>query len=204
GHSELQVSGADKPLDKLALDLANTLGASYKPELIQKNRELVKSTKISAAERLAQVRGAYSVSSANISAPESTKITFLIVDDVYTSGATTNEISRAISETYPEASIYIFTLVKTIFRTEAGKASAEMQHNTQLFSDLYDPVGRNTSIIPYQAIYQPRRFKSKPISKKYSANYAKTNHNFVFHNLQSYSIASEPNSGSIFSAIQIL
>lgn len=204
GHSELQVSGADKPLDKLALDLANTLGASYKPELIQKNRELVKSTKISAAERLAQVRGAYSVSSANISAPESTKITFLIVDDVYTSGATTNEISRAISETYPEASIYIFTLVKTIFRTEAGKASAEMQHNTQLFSDLYDPVGRNTSIIPYQAIYQPRRFKRKPISKKYSANYAKTNHNFVFHNLQSYSIASEPNSGSIFSAIQIL
>lgn len=204
GHSELQVSGSDKPLDKLAFDLANSLGASYQPELIQKNRELIKSTKISAAERLTQVHGAYSVSSAKISAPESTKLTFLIVDDVYTSGATTGDISRAISENYPEASIYVFTLLKTLFRAEVGKVSAEMQHNTQLFADLYDSVDPTTNIASYKDICRPRKFKGKPVSKKYSANYAKTNHNFVFHNLQSYSIASEPNSGSIFSAIQIL
>jgi ATP-dependent DNA helicase RecQ len=204
GHSELKVSGTDQPLDKLALSLANSLGASYKPELLEKNRALVKSTKMSAEERREQVRGAYSVSSDKISASESEKLTFLIVDDVYTSGATAHEISRAISEAYSEANIYVFTLVKTLYRSEAGKASAEMQLNTLLFTDIYDPAELDGDVESDQAISVSRKYKGKLVTKKFSANYARTNHNFVFHNLQPYSIASEPNSSSIFSAVQIL
>ena len=204
GHNELKVSGSDKPLDKLALNIANSLSASYKPSLIEKNRELIKSTKISAAERKSQVSGAYSVSYDKTLVPDAAKITFLIVDDVYTSGATTGEISRAISEAYPEARVYIFTLVKTLYRTEADKASVELQHNTQLFADLYNSLDIDSNFDSEQEISKSHRYSGKLVAKNYSANYARTNHNFVFHNLQPYSIASEPSFGSLFSAIQIL
>ena len=204
GHSELKATGTGHPLDSLALSLAKVLGARYRPELVEKNRVLAKSTKMSAPQRLSQVSGAYSVRPSSIPTPKFEKLTFLIVDDVYTSGATTNEISRAISEAYPEASIYVFTLVKTLFRKEARKASAEVQLNTQLFSDLYDPVNATKNSGSNQEMNEHRKFKGKLINKKYSANYSKTNHNFVIQNLHSYSIASESNSIPIFNAVQIL
>lgn len=204
GHSELKAIDAKQPLDRLANSLAASLGARYKPELIEKNRKLLKSTSVNANERLAQVRGAYSVRYEKTSAQESSKLTFLIVDDVYTSGATTSEISRAISEAYPESNVYVFTLVKTLFRAEAKKASTEIQLNTQLFADLYNEIKIDAITHSDNSIRVSPKYKGKLVSSKYSANYARTNHNFVFHNLQPYSISSQPNSGSIFSAVQIL
>ena len=204
GHSELKVTGIDTPLDHLAFNLANALNASYKPDLIEKSRVLVKSTNLSGAERQTQVAGAYSVSSNQRSKLEFSKRTFLIVDDVLTTGATTKEIVRAISKAFPESCIYVFTLVKTLYRVQVDKASIEKQHNTQLYADLYSPIKFDENIDCVQVISEPRKLNSKLQTKIYSANYARTNHNFVFNNLKHHSIASEVDSISLFSVIQIL
>jgi len=201
GHSELEVLGSDKPLDKLALDLADALGAVYQPSLITKDCKLEKSTKLSASDRKLQIQGVYSAHLEKLPKSKLEKLTFLIVDDVYTSGATTNEIYRAISEAYKEAGVYIFTLAKTLYRAEVDTISKEMQINTQLFADLYHPLNVNSHSASSD---KPEKAKGNLVNVKYSANYAKTNHNFVFQNLRQYSITSEPNSSTTYSVIQIL
>lgn len=206
GHSEIQLGGSDpqRPLDQLSERLAESLNATYCPICIQKNRVLVKSTQCSAKERELQVHGAYSV---NLDAIRTSKnnLTFLVVDDVFTSGATTRDITRALCDAYPKARIYIFTLVKTLYRSQAGGTTVEAQHNSQLFSDLYTlgiesqiPLDESTEQLFTQSL------RSNLVTKRFSANYTKTNHNFVFHNLKSFSIASEPESRSILNAIYIL
>lgn len=206
GHLELAVSASncEKPLDHLAGSLANALNAKYLPDSLHKSRELVKSAQCSALERREQVRGVYTLDAKVIGAPKKTRLTFLIVDDVFTSGATTDEISRAISEAYPQANIYVFTLAKTLYRTEARAVSAEAQHNTQLFTDLYAPLTAIADTTTDQTPSQNVEHKARLVCKKYTANYSKTNHNFIFQNLKPYSIASEPSSKSVFSALQIV
>lgn len=202
GHAELAVGNAQKPLDKLAKVLARALGATYIPNFLIKLKELQKSTGCTAAERAVQVKGAYSVDiSSGVIRAERPR--FLIVDDVYTSGATTSEIQRAITKVYPESQVYIFTLLKTLYRSEANKASAEMQHNTQLLADLYSAVPSATAELDHP-VFESIRLSRKLVSKKVSANYTNTNHNFVFHNLPPYSIASETKSKQLFSSLQIL
>ncbi|MBT4731761.1 RecQ family ATP-dependent DNA helicase [Candidatus Woesearchaeota archaeon] len=201
GHSELEVLDNAKPLDRLALGLADALGAVYRPSLVKKSRKLEKSTKLSAVDRKLQIRGVYSAHVEKLPKPKLESLTFLIVDDVYTSGATTSDISRAISEAYPEANVYIFALVKTLYRAQVETASKETQINTQLFADLYHSLSINSASTPND---KPERAKGKLVNIKYSANYAKTNHNFIFQNLKQYSIASESNSITEYNVIQIL
>jgi len=200
GHSELNAEKGTKPLDILSLALANALGAAYVPEALVKSKVLQKSTQISAAERSAQVNGVYSLK--RIEKASSNSLTFLVIDDVFTSGATTRDIQRAIAETYPHAQVYVFTLVKTLYRSEGHLASLELQHNNQLYSDLYN------RLIPKdekEILSQPRKTSNRRlIAKKFSANYTNTNHNFVIHNLPIYSIASEANSEQLYASIQVL
>jgi ATP-dependent DNA helicase RecQ len=203
GHAELGASNADQPLDFLASHLARALRASYKPSGLCKNRVLVKSTNIGEADRRLQMRGAYEVYSDAVGVPESESVTFLIVDDVLTSGATTQEIVRAITEVYANASFYVFTLAKTLFRSDAEKASAEVQHNAQLYSDLYSPVCQLVSITKTNESSEETQIR-RPTSKNFTANYSKTNHNFVIHNLPRWSIKSEPSAQSTFRAVQII
>jgi ATP-dependent DNA helicase RecQ len=202
GHAELAAEGVDKPLDKLGIALAEALQAEYRPTALKKSRVLRKSTGISAAERAAQVADAYSLTVpddlSNLGRPR-----FLIIDDVYTSGATTREIQRAIIDSCPRAQVFVFTLVKTLYRSEANRASLELQHNTRLFSDLYDQLAPERTWID-ESLQEPKRLAKKLVSKKVTANYTNTNHNFVFHNLPLYSIASEAKSEQLYSALQIL
>ncbi|MDF1629116.1 MAG: RecQ family ATP-dependent DNA helicase [Alcanivoracaceae bacterium] len=207
GHAEMEpdCTASDKPLDQLSLLIANSLGASYAPNLLRKKRALVKSTQCSGKERKLQVDGAYSVSSDVLTASKGKIFTFMIVDDVLTSGATTKEVERALRDRWPNARIHIFTLVKTLYRSQSSEASAESQHNAQLFADLYAPVKvpeAEFSCEDRPTASMPNRFGLT--SKVFSANYCKTNHNFIFHNLKSFSIASEVESKPILSAIYVL
>lgn len=202
GHDELVAAISEKPLDTLGNTLAKALNAKYQPTALSKSRVLQKSTGISAVERAAQVDGAYTMSLPD-SVLNKDRPRFLIIDDVHTSGATTNEIQRAIAEACPSAQVFIFTLVKTLYRSEANKASSEIQHNTQLFSDLFNKATSETEE-SNDTFVVPARRRRKLVSKKYSANYTNTNHNFVFHNLPLYSIASEAKSEKLYAAIQIL
>lgn len=203
GHSELVAEGLTKPLDKLGCVLAEALRAQYQPDILIKSKKLQKSTWLSALERAEQVKGAYSVTTIPDDFLNFERPRFLIIDDVYTSGATTREIQRAITEACPSAQVFIFTLAKTLHRTEANKSSLELQHNTQLYSDLYNQQiskdDESSEVFSLQ-----KRISRKLVSKKITANYTNTNHNFVFHNLPLYSISSEANSEQLYRTIQIL
>lgn len=200
GHAEITVEHSDNStsLDYLASSLAGHLHAEYIPNLLSKNRALNKSTLVSAAERKNQVKGAYNVHSEIILQGDGS--TFLIVDDVFTSGATTGEIISAITASFPKANVYVFTLVKTLYRSQAEIGTKEAQHNAQLFSDLY---AENSLIIKKPSKIN-RRKRINLTDKKYSAGYAHTNNNFVIQNLKSVSIASEPSMKPILQVIYVL
>ncbi len=203
GHAELAAGRQSTPLDRLGAPLAAAVGARYKPDGLRKSRALVKSTKCTAKERQQQVSGVYSAASGLAGAHDDREVTFLIIDDVLTSGATTEEMARALSATYPHSRVYVFTLVKTLYRAESVRESGEAQHNALLFADLYHTVE------PRPNAATPARSKTSPrlvhlVSKEFSANYAPTNHNFVFQNLTSYSIAAEAESTPILNAVYVL
>lgn len=207
GHTELEARAEENkaPLDFFAEKISQSLGASYCPCALKKDRVLVKSTKSTAKERKLQVHGAYSVNHDALNISKSSQVTFLVVDDVFTSGATTGEITRALNESYPNARVYIFTLVKTLYRSEADEASAEGQHNAQLFSDLHS----KGSTPQNEFIHHDDRKNNSPsknglVVKSFSASYCRTNSNFVFQNIKSFSIASESNSKLILNAVYIL
>lgn len=204
GHAELDTSVNGSPLDLLGSRLAASIDASYRPDCIQKSRILVKSTKCSAKEREQQAHGVYTVDRDIIGFANYADLTFLVVDDVLTSGATTRDISRALSDTYPRARIYIFTLVKTVHRSQDKCESVEAQHNAQLFSDLYSHEKRQPEVTAEQDYTVPRIGRTNLFNKKLSANYSKTNHNFVYQNLKSFCIASEPESKPILNAVYVL
>lgn len=202
GHAELNANSGSKPLDRLAQELALAIGATYCSNSVNKSKILQKSTSCSAAERAFQVKGAYSLNFSS-TAIISQQPCFLIVDDVYASGATTAEIQRAINDVYPKAKVYVFTLLKTIFRLESRQFSSEYQHNNQLLSDLYNTTTEYQAESLKESI-ESKNTKRKLQSKRISANYTNTNNNFVIFNLPNYSIASEGTSKTLYSSIQIL
>ena len=205
GHAETQVhlSDLNAPLDKLGEQLAHSLGAIYRPDIVRKNRVLVKSVRCSKKERERQVQGAYSIIEQDSLFADTERASFLVIDDVLTSGATTREVIRAISSSYPEATVYVFTLVKTLYRSQDQRDSLESQHNTRLIADLYTPLEHFDE--PYEGVSEAHPVHTRGlISKSFSANYANTNHNFIFQNLSSFSIASEQNSKTVLDAIFVL
>ena len=205
GHAETEASSIDLvlPLDRLGSQLARSLNATYRPDYLRKSRVLVKSFQCTAKEREKQVQGVYTIDPNITESQNNDKLTFLVIDDVMTSGATTRDISRALSLAYPGARIYIFTLVKTLYRSQDKPESVEAQHNAQLFNDLY--TTEDLPILASEDVYSDRSAdRTGLISKKFSANYANTNHNFIFQNLRSFSIASEPDSKPILNAVYVL
>ncbi len=204
GHAELDASANSTSLDMLGARLAASIGAEYRPDCLYKSSSLAKSTTCSAKERAQQVHGVYSSTPGLKTSQNKSVSTFLIVDDVLTSGATTGDIVRALSESYPKARVFIFTLVKTLYRAECVRESAEAQHNGQLFSDLYSKTQRLPETPAINTDAARHSSQAHLISKKFSANYANTNHTFVFQNLKSYSIASELESKPILDTVYIL
>lgn len=202
GHAELNAENTDKPLDRIAKKLSVILGAKYEPSILQKKNVLKKSTSISGSERASQVKGVYTLNK-KIKVDNNVIPKFLIIDDVYTSGATTGDITRAIIDSYPNAQVYIFTLVKTLYRSQIDANSFELQHNNMLFDDLNN--SRDTQLSIRGTTKQPYSVKSvrKLTTKKITANYANTNHNFVIQNLPNSSILSSPLNQRAFSIIQV-
>lgn len=199
GHEEIEVDpfSSTSPLDNLGDALAEVLDASYRPDLIKKSRRLEKSTGLKAWEREQQVTGSHQSKPSSIQPVNGLELTILIIDDVYTTGATTRDISRALRSNYPNARIYIFTLTKTIFRD--GNESREFSHNAQLFNDLY-----RVSVEGQNGLNRMRQQQRSLTSKQLTANYAHTNHNFVIQNLPSISIAAESGTNSVLDAVNVL
>jgi ATP-dependent DNA helicase RecQ len=204
GHKEVdsQTTTPSNGLDAIAGLIAEKTTSTYIPEALVKTRELKKSVNCSASERVQQVRGAYQVKRLPQLENLAHSPRFLVVDDVLTSGATTKEIIRAIRDTYPDATVYIFTLVKTLYRSEVTDAGSELALSSKLLSDLYSPLNTSERSKNSLPISTTKRGRLK--SKAYTAGYTKTNQNFIFQNLRNYSIASEASSKTSYQACSII
>ena len=196
GHKELSATEQDDsvPLSILSKSLASFLDAKYQPSLIRKNKELEKSTGLNARQRQAQVEGAYYVNSSDSRNQINEESAFLIVDDVLTTGATTLDIKRAILDAFPSATVFVYSLVKTIHRSKGERESPEERHNNQLFSDLYRVVTETE----YDAVES-----AGLINKSFTANYSISNNNFHIQNLSNASIASRAGSEKLLDAIKV-
>jgi len=197
GHSEILVQ-KNTSLDLFSIRLSQTLRAQYEPSLLKKRHANEKSTNLNRAQRLAQIEGLYIVNSENSASKLTGSQTFLIVDDVVTTGATTNDITRALISHFPEAIVYVLSLVKT---ARGGPDSKQRQHN--FFTHL---AYTSTALEHKQSgngQNKSNQVKSWLQQKNYTANYSHTNHNFVIQNLPWRGVRDQSREG-MHSAIAIL
>jgi len=194
GHDEITIKNTS--LDRTGKLISEHMSAKYIPDILIKNSESKKSTTMGAQERKKEIRGKYSI---NKKHPEYGNLhgktrTILIIDDVYTTGATMNEITRVLSNEFSLIKIYIFSLVQT----KKFSDTPQMQyHNYNLFKMLE----YSNRKIEKQAI---EFNKTLHITKSFSANYSFSNHNFIIQNLSNKSIKSDPKKNEYLPAIYIL
>lgn len=93
----------------LVKELSRRTGISYQWQLLEKKKPTAPQVNLSGTERERGVRGAFSVR--KIEAVEGRKI--LLVDDVYTTGATVNECARVLIAAGAER-VDVFTLAHAL------------------------------------------------------------------------------------------
>ena len=96
----------------LANELQKICGgtASVETNLIVRDKEVPAQVNLTRKERLENLKGSFKL----ISKPKLNGKVVLIVDDVFTTGATSNEVARVLSRLKPKA-IYVLTFAKTLF-----------------------------------------------------------------------------------------
>ena len=95
--------------DTIARELAKGLGAQLHPRVIVRNRHTRSQTHLSVASKLSNVAGAFSLRPGY--APNAAPRHILLVDDVFTTGATMNECRKALRERFgPEVRISAVSL----------------------------------------------------------------------------------------------
>lgn len=191
GHKELNADNST--LDEVGEFLETSISnATYLPELLTKNNRNEKLTTMSAVNRRNTLLKQYSFNSQHKDLSKQKK-SFLIIDDVYTTGSTTNEITRAIRESIPNSNIYVFTLVQTKGYGDSHRIELHNQNLLLFLNNKFkiDSKRKKLKIDNYE-------------NKKFSANYTYTNHNFIIQNLEHNTIASHPNYSKYVPAIYVL
>jgi ComF family protein len=101
----------------LARSVAAHLGVELDPDLLARVRDTVPQINLPLGERAANVRGAFAV-------PQPAKVakkTVLLIDDVFTTGATLNECARLLRRA-GAARVFIFTLARPLPRWRLPRA----------------------------------------------------------------------------------
>jgi ComF family protein len=93
----------------LGRELSRVFDLSLDPFLLQRNAETPPQTQLTEEERRRNVRGAFSVNSDKSVKNRSV----LLLDDVYTSGATVNECSRCLKRAGAKE-VYVLTLARAV------------------------------------------------------------------------------------------
>jgi len=105
-----EMSAVSSPLDEIGAELESLFGYAYRPEILYKTRPVSNLKYMNLRERQKAIRGVYGARSDK----DWNNRNILIIDDVYTSGTTSREISRAIRSSWPQANIYGHFLSRTI------------------------------------------------------------------------------------------
>jgi hypothetical protein len=108
GSSELTII-QPSPLDQLGQSLAQHLNTTYQPGLLTKSSSNPPLKGLNKAGRENAISGLYAV--ANVPTVGNPEI--LVLDDIITTGSTIKEISRALKQAYPTASVQFLALAKT-------------------------------------------------------------------------------------------
>ncbi len=90
----------------MALSLAKKLGVEYDGDVLFRTKKTVPMKRLGPAERIDNLRGAFDINLSTIDKIRGKNI--LIVDDIYTTGATLDECSRILKENYAKK-VYILT-----------------------------------------------------------------------------------------------
>ncbi|OCL93452.1 RecQ family ATP-dependent DNA helicase [Arcobacter porcinus] len=191
GHKETTAN--DSSLDNVGRLLEEEIvSAKYLPDLLSKKNTNNKLTTMNAIDRKNTLSKQYFLNKNHIDFSKQ-KNAFLIIDDVYTTGSTTKEITRAIREVSPNSIIYIFTLVQT---KGFGDSHEIELHNQNLLAYLNKKITLKKNDINYKT--------DNYENKKFSANYTYSNHNFIIQNLLKNNIASNPNYSKYIPAIYVI
>ena len=168
GHKELEAS--DGAMDAIGHALAEQLKAAYAAHALRKKRETIKSIKLSKKQRFEQIENTYECDTL----PEIVVAkSILLIDDVMTSGATMQEITRSIKRINPDIRVYYFTLVRTASHNDVPDEERSLV-NPILASALR--YGLNTS---KDSVATPETVGSRIFSASYTTN----TDNFIVQNI---------------------
>jgi hypothetical protein len=99
-------------LDLLCHSVAARFHCRYLPALLVKSRPTIANKNLNLDERLAQLEDVYSAVKDGQIGPSAS---FLLVDDLMTTGATVRTIIQTLQDQYPLNRIDVFTLGKSVF-----------------------------------------------------------------------------------------
>jgi ATP-dependent DNA helicase RecQ len=129
-HNETSLAApapAPAPLDLLGEAIAAQFNCGYLPSLLAKTRPTRQNKGLSVEERFTELQDAYGVAPRSITSPS-----FLLIDDLLTTGATARVIIDALRRTFPACPIRIFTLGKVGHSTAPGKQFPLMGYTYRL------------------------------------------------------------------------
>lgn len=94
---------------ELARELAPLCGLELSPSLVRK-RSTQTQTKLTRKQRLSNLRGAFGIRKRDLSRLQDRDV--ILIDDVFTTGATTHECSRILKRTAGVSKVAVLTLVR--------------------------------------------------------------------------------------------
>lgn len=97
------------PLDLLGQNLSTTFSCQYLPSLLRKSKTTLSNKGLTREQRETQLQNIYSITPLPNTQP------ILLIDDIFTTGATTRAIIQALRESSPNNPIEVFTLAKATY-----------------------------------------------------------------------------------------
>jgi competence protein ComFC len=109
---------------KLGLSLSQKLGIGYIPHILKEKTTKPMHSISDKSERFSNINGSYSLNEQIINNLDLNESRILIIDDISTTGATVNEISRVLKDQWPKVKLYFACVAK--INNEVGDSANKL------------------------------------------------------------------------------